>query len=168
MKSRVASVGIAVLAAAVLVAALGHVLGWFSPLPSSPEALFARLCEYQLAGETGRMWDLLTEDARDDNRRGFAAHRKVIQQDPNEKLTSQYNCTREEFLRMSDVQIYCSENRGKERALVGAEIVGRTDDKSSNEAYLDISTPSGVRLTLRARHEDGGWRWVSMRPRMMR
>ena len=32
--------------------------------PNSPEALYARIAELNGAGETGKIWDLLTEDAK--------------------------------------------------------------------------------------------------------
>jgi len=165
MQVRVASVvAVSLVAAGVIVAALAVVFGVGSSLPQTPDELFERFCAYQLAGDTGKIWDLLTDDARQKQIDGFAAHRRLLTHnpDPNETLTrNNYNCTREEFLQMSDVQIFCSENRGRERALVDAKIVDRqTDPKSPDDMWLTIDTPTGVRVTMHIRRVDGGWRWV--------
>jgi hypothetical protein len=165
MKTRVASVvAVSLVAAGVIVAALAVVFGVGSSLPQSPDELFERFCAYQAAGDTGKLWDLLTEDARQKQIDGFEAHRRLLTHnpDPNETLTrNNFNCTREEFLRMSNAQVFANTNRGYERALVDAKIVERqTDPKSPDDMYLMIDTPTGVRVTMHIRHVDGGWRWV--------
>ncbi len=170
MKSGVASgIAVAALGAVVIVAVGVFVFGWGSSLPQSPEALFAKIADYQAAGETGKIWDLLSDEGREEQVRGFEAHRKLIRQDPNEKLTRQYNCSREEFMRMSDVQIYCKENEGREHALDGAKIVERrSDPREPDEVYLSIETPANLGVTMHAKHVAGGWRLVDMRARNLK
>jgi hypothetical protein len=165
MKARVASViAVSVAAACVVVGALAVVFGLGSSLPQTPDELFERFRKYQLAGETGKMWDLLTDEGRRKQIEGFEAHRRLLTRnnDPNETLTrNNYNCTREEFLRMSNVQVFGKTNLGYERALVDAKIVERqTDPKSPDDVYLVIDTPTGVRVTMHVQHVDGGWGWV--------
>jgi hypothetical protein len=173
MQARVASViVVSVVAACVVVGALAVVFGLGSSLPQTPDELFERICKYQLAGETGKIWDLLTDEGRRQQIEGFEAHRRLLTRnnDPNETLTrNNFNCTREEFLRMSNVQVFISENRGRERALVDAKIVERhTDPKSPDDMYLMIDTPTGVRVTMHVKHVDGGWRWVDNSVRQMK
>jgi hypothetical protein len=173
MKARVASViAVSVVAACVVVGALAVVFGVGSSLPQTPDELFERFCKYQLAGESGKIWDLLTDEGRRRQIEGFEAHRRLLTHnpDPNETLTrNNFNCTREEFLRMSNVQIFESENKGRERALVDAKIVDRQKDpKAPDDMYLMIDTPTGVRVTMHVQHVDGGWRWVENWVRQMK
>jgi len=170
MQRRVASaVVVAVLAALAIVAAIG-VAGFGSSLPQSPDELFEKFREYQMAGDNGKLWDLLTEDGRKAQIAGYDAHRHLLRtnDDPNETLTrNNFNCTREQFLRMSDVEIFDSQNKGYERALVDAKIVDRrTDPHSPDDMYLTIDTPTGIGVFMHVRHVSGGWRWVENRLRV--
>jgi hypothetical protein len=173
MQARVASVvAVSVVAACVVVGALAVVFGVGRSLPQSPDEVFERFCQYQLAGETGKIWDLLTDEGRQQQIDGFEAHRHLLthNNDPNEVLTwNNFHVTREEFLRMSNVQIYIAENRGKERAMVDSKIVDRqTDPKSPDDVYLAIDTPTGVRVTMHVKKVDGGWRLVENWVRQMK
>jgi hypothetical protein len=173
MKARVASViGVSVLAVAAIAGALAFAFGLGSSLPRTPDELFERICEYQLAGESGKIWDLLTEDGRARQIEGFEAHRRLLTRnyDPNETLTrNNFNCTREEFLQMSNVQIFASENRYRHRALVDAKITDRhVDPRSPDDMYLTVDTPTGVRVTMHVRKVEGGWRWVENTVRQLK
>ena len=173
MKPRVASVAIVcVVAAAVIAGAIGAVGGFGSPLPQTPDELFERIAAYQLAGESCKIWDLLADEGRKQQIDGFDAHRRLLthNNDPNETLTrNNFNCTREEFLRMSNVQIFSSENRGRERAFVDAKITDRqVDPRSPGDIYLTVDAPTGLRVTMHMRHVDGGWRWVENHARQMK
>src|SRR6185503_2202772 len=132
MQARVASaVAVSAVALVAIVAALAIAFGLGSSLPQSPDALLEKFRAYQMAGEYGKIWDLLTEDGRAEQIKGYDAHRRLLTHspDPNETLTrNNFNCTREEFLRMSNVQIFESQSRGTERALVDAKITDRNVD----------------------------------------
>ena len=50
--------------------------------PGSPEELYARIAEYNAAGETGKIWDLLTEDARQRQIDAYDGFRKALAKNP--------------------------------------------------------------------------------------
>jgi hypothetical protein len=131
--------------------------------PSTPEALFEKVAAYNLAGETGKIWDLMTDDARQKFKDGIEGYRTWLRRnpDPNEKLTRQYKCTRDEFMVLSYPELFRRENLGNERALVDAKIVDRSPDpRKPGEEVLTIPTPGGPRVYMRVRNEQGGWALV--------
>ncbi len=163
MFTRVAS-ALAVASAALLLVALLAVSGCGGK-PSTPEKLFEKIAAYNLAGESGKIWDLLTEDARKREIAAIEGYRDWLRKnpDPNEKITRQYKCTREEFMVLPWVELYRRENLGNERALVDAKIVDRSPDpRKPGEEVLTIPTPGGPRVYMRVRNEGGGWALVEV------
>lgn len=133
--------------------------------PSSPEKLFEKVAAYNLAGETGKIWDLLTDDARQRFIASIDGYRAVLRRnpDPNEKITRQFKCTRAEFMELSYVELFRRENLGNERALLDAKITDRSPDpRKPGEEVLTIPTPGGPRVYMRVRNENGRWGLVEM------
>jgi hypothetical protein len=82
------------------------------------------------------------------------------------KLTEQYRCTVEEFMRLPYVEIYRRENQGRERLLEDAKIVDKQPDpKIPGDVMLTAKNPGGVTFLFRARPLDGGWALVQMQTR---
>lgn len=159
MLNRVASALAFAVALAVALLAAGGCGG----KPSTPEKLFEKIAEYNLAGETGKIWDLMTEDARQRHIAAIDGYREWLRKnpDPNEKITRQFKCTRDEFKRLSYVELLRRENLGNERALVDAKITDRSPDpRKPNEEVLTIPTPGGPRVYMRVRNEGDGWALV--------
>ena len=68
--------------------------------PGSPEELYEKLAELNGRGETGKIWDLLTDDARAREIKVIDDERMFLKRNPdptNLKGLKQFNCTREEF-----------------------------------------------------------------------
>src|SRR5262245_16569488 len=87
--------------------------------PGRAEDLYARLAEYNAAGETGKIWDLLTDDARRQQIKVIDDFRVTVRKNPGaEKLIAQWKCTKEEFLTLPHAELYRRENEGNERAFV--------------------------------------------------
>src|SRR5262245_33515050 len=135
--------------------------------PGSPEALYAKIAEYNAAGETGKIWDLLTDDARQQQRKVIDDFRVTLARNPGtERLVAQWECTKEEFMTLPHEELYRRENLGNERAFVDAKIKGKhADPTHPGDEILEVENPLGTTFYLRMRPVAGGWGLVEISPR---
>ena len=148
---------IAALAAALLVAFV--LTAGCGGRPRTPEALYERIAELNAAGETGKIWDLLTDDARQQQVDNIDKFRETISKNPGvEGLIKQWKCTKEEFYTLSYVELYRRENLGNERAYVDAKITDKhADPRNPGEQILTVVNSLGTTFYMRMRPVDGGW-----------
>jgi hypothetical protein len=135
--------------------------------PGSPEELYERIAELNAAGQTGRIWDLLTDDAREREMKTIDDFRVTLDRNPGvEGLLKQFKCTKEEFKTLSYVEIYRRENLGNERAFVDATIKDKHPDPSKpGEVILTVENALGTTFYMRMREVAGGWGLVQIMPR---
>ncbi len=163
MSSRVRSPATATVLAAAASAILLCVLalaGCGAGRPGTPEALYEEFARLNAAGETGKMWDLLTPDRQRRFRETIDGYRAILARndDPNEKTTAQFNCTREEFKRLPYVELFVRENLGRRRALVDAKIREHHPDvRRPGTEELIVQTPPGTRVHFWMKPMDDGW-----------
>jgi hypothetical protein len=152
-------IGLAVALAAVL--ALTVTCG---SRPGSPEELYARVAELNAAGETGKIWDLLTDDAREREIQAIDAFRETLRKNPGtEKMVRQWNCTKEEFMVLSYVELYRRGNLGNERAFLDAKITDKqTDPRTPGDQILTVVNSLGTTFYVRTRPVSGGWGLVQI------
>ena len=127
--------------------------------PGSPEELYERIAEYNAAGETGKIWDLLTDDARQREIKSIDDFRAMLAKNPGMvKLVDQWKCTKEEFMTLPHSELYRRENLGNERAFVGATIKGKhADPTHPGEEILEVQNALGTTFFMRMRPVAGGW-----------
>jgi hypothetical protein len=151
-------------AALTLAAALALTLGACSRKPQTPEALYEEIARLNAAGDTGRIWDLLTDDAKKREMAAMESYRDWIRRNPDDttdKFFKQFKCTRQEILTKSDVELYCLENKGNERGLVDAKIVDKVPDpRKPGEVVLTVQPPAGPLVSFRMRQVPDGWQLV--------
>ena len=135
--------------------------------PGSPEDLYARIAELNAKGETGKIWDLLTDDAREREMKAIDDLRTLVKKNPGaEKLVHQYKCTKEELYALSYVELYRRENLGNERAFVDAKIKDKhADPNHPGDMILTVENPFGTTFYLRTRPVSGGWGLVQVMTR---
>lgn len=156
-------------ASLVLFLCLGFVLAVVScgGRPGSPEAVFEAVTKANERGETGKIWDLLTEDSRANFRQAIDGYRDVIRRNPNDatdKIFRQYHCERAEILTLPYDELFRRENLGREKLLVGATIKDKaTDPTRPNEEVLSIVAPSG-KFLMRVRRTNDGYGLVQLEP----
>jgi hypothetical protein len=156
---------IAALAAALLVAFL--LTAGCGGRPDTPEALYERIAQLNAAGETGKIWDLLTPDAREQQVKNIEDFRVTLRKNPGvEGLVKQWKCTKDEFLTLSYVELYRRENLGNERAFLDAKITDKhADPRVPGDQILTVENSLGTTFYLRMRPVDGGWGLVQIIPR---
>jgi hypothetical protein len=135
--------------------------------PGSPEELYARIAELNAAGETGKIWDLLTDDARREQMKTIDDFRVTLRKNPGtEKMVRQWKCTKDEFMTLSYVELFRRENLGNERAFVDAKITDRhADPNHPGDEILTVENSLGTTFYLRTRPVSGGWGLVQIIPR---
>lgn len=160
--SRFTGATFALAAALVLLVAAGC-----GSRPGSPEELFARVAELNAAGESGKIWDLLTDDAREKQMKTIDDFRVTLRKNPGtEKLVAQWKCTKEEFMTLDYVELFRRENLGNERAFVDAKIVEKHADTTvPGDQILTVENPLKTTFYLRMRPVKGGWGLVQIIPR---
>lgn len=153
-------------AAALLVALLVVVCAGCGSRPGSPEDLYAKLAALNGAGETGKIWDLLTDDAKAREIKVIDDERVFLRKNPdptNLKGLKQFKCTREEFDTLPYTEIYRRENLGNDRAFIDAKIVERAPDpRAPADVILTVQSPLGTKFYLRTRPVEGGWGLVQI------
>jgi hypothetical protein len=134
--------------------------------PGSPEELYAKVAELNGAGETGKIWDLLTDDAKERWIKVVDDERTFLKRNPdptNLKGLKQFKCTREQFDTLPYTEIYSRENLGNERAFVDAKIVDKAPDpRAPADVILTVQSPLGTKFFLRTRPANGGWGLVEI------
>jgi hypothetical protein len=135
--------------------------------PGSPEELYARVAELNAAGETGKIWDLLTDDAREREIQAIEDFRVTLKKNPGtEKMVRQWNCTKEEFQTLTYVELYRRGNLGNERAFLDAKITDKqTDPRQPGDEILTVVNSLGTTFYVRTRPVPGGWGLVQIIPR---
>jgi len=150
----------------VLVGAVALVCAACGGRPGSPEELYEKLAALNGAGETGKIWDLLTDDARAREIKVIDDERTFLKRNPdptNLKGLKQFKCTREEFDTLPYVEIYRRENLGNERAFIDAKIVQRAPDpRAPADVILTVQSPLGTKFFIRTRPVEGGWGLVQI------
>src|ERR1041385_7351775 len=115
--------------------------------PSTPEALFAEVARLNERGETGKIWDLMTDEARKSFIDSIDGYRDWIRRNPNDptdKLHRQFNAERQEILVLDYKELFHRENLGRERVLVGAKIIDKVPDTTRpDEEVLSIQAVGG-------------------------
>lgn len=156
----VAALATALLVAFVLTAGCGN-------RPGTPEELYERIAQLNAAGETGKIWDLLTEDARQQQVQNIDTFRVTLSKNPGtEGLVKQWKCTKEEFMTLPYVELYRRENLGNERAFLDAKITDKhADPRNPGDQILTVVNSLGTTFYLRMRPVDGGWGLVQIVPR---
>jgi hypothetical protein len=161
MSARSSSAGAAFRLALVLVLAAAC-----GGRPGTPEDLYAKLAELNGKGETGRIWDLLTDDAKERWQKTIDDHRTFLKRNPdptNLKTLKQFKCTREEFDTLPYTEIFRRENLGNERAFVDAKIVEKAPDpRAPADMILTVKSPLGTKFFLRTRPAGDGWGLVEI------
>ena len=152
--------------AALCVALLLVVCAACGGRPSSPEALYAKLAVLNGAGETGKIWDLLTDDAKAREIKVIDDERMFLKKNPdptNLKGLKQFKCTRQEFDTLPYTEIYRRENLGNERAFIDAKILETASDpRAPADVIVTVVSPLGTKFFLRTRPVDGGWGLVQI------
>ena len=135
--------------------------------PGTPEELYERIAQLNAAGETGKIWDLLTPDAREQQVKNIDDFRITLQRNPGTKgLVKQWNCTPEEFQTLSYVELYRRQNLGNERVLLDAKITDKhSDPRTPSDQILTVVNPFKTTFYMRMRPVDGGWGLVSITPK---
>jgi hypothetical protein len=162
MHIRIPSAATVLAAAAVLLGtAVLLVTAGCGGRPGSPEELYEKLAVLNGAGETGKIWDLLTDDAKAREIKVIDDERVFLKRNPdptNLKGLKQFKCTRQEFDTLPYTEIYRRENLGNERALVDAKIVDKAPDPAAPaDIILTVQSPLGSRFFIRTRPVEGGW-----------
>jgi hypothetical protein len=138
--------------------------------PSTPESLFEEVVRLNSRGESGRIWDLLTEDARQSFIQSIDGYRAYIRGNPNDttdKFYKQFHVERREVLTMSYVDLFIRENEGRKRAFEGAQIKEKTPDPTQpDEEILTVEGAAGT-FYMRVRKLPNGYGLVKIdvRPR---
>lgn len=150
-----------------LTLALAAVLGLATTCggrPGTPEELYARIAELNAAGETGKIWDLLTDDAREREMQAIDDFRRTLRKNPGTtKLVRQWNCTPEEFQVLPYVELYRRGNLGNERAFLDAKITDKqSDPRLPEDQILTVVNSLGTTFYLRMRPVSGGWGLVQI------
>ena len=134
--------------------------------PGSPEALYAKIAELNGAGETGKIWDLLTDDAKAREIKVIDDERMFLKKNPdptNLKGLKQFKCTRQEFDTLPYTEIYRRENLGNERAFIDAKILETASDpRAPADVIVTVVSPLGTKFFLRTRPVGGGWGLVQI------
>jgi hypothetical protein len=132
--------------------------------PATPEELYARIAELNAKGETGKIWDLLTDDARQREIQTIDDFRATLSKNPGtEKMVRQWNCTKEEFMTLSYVELYRRGNLGNERAFLDAKITDKqTDPRQPGDEILTVVNSLGTTFYVRTRPVPGGWGLVQI------
>jgi hypothetical protein len=127
--------------------------------PSTPEELFATLADLNEKGETGKMWDLYTDEARNREMAKIDGYREVLRKNPGrDKLWTQFNVEKpEDILTLSYVELYRRENEPYHRALVGWKIIDKQQDpRHPDEVVVTAKVPKN-RVHMRAKQVGSGW-----------
>ena len=163
MRSHVASARAVAALAAWLLCLL--VVAGCGGRPDSPEEVYLEVKRLNSQGRTAAIWDLMTEEARQQFRTEMAAMKDALAHNPDtEKLARQFNVSREEFVRLTPEELFVRENAGRERWLDGAEIVEvREDPRHPEIMIVTVEKQDGTRAEVRTQEVEDGWGLVSFR-----
>lgn len=154
---------VAGLIAVALLVAYGIAFG-LGGRPRSPEELYELVAKLTQESRMGEVWDLQTEDAKQEFRDTISGHRNLMTRNPGLTMTDQYHCSRDEFMTLPFEEIYSRENRGRERVFAGAKIIAKdTDPRFPDEVVLTIEPPAGPLVLMQARKVGRGWGLVRCR-----
>ncbi len=134
----------------------------------SPEALFARIQELNAAGRTEEIWNLCTEQRRENEAQIYESYKEFLRRNPDAKnrkqCIEQYHMTPEELYPLDAKTIFVRENAGRERFLEGAQVlsVEGTPDLP-NGARVRWRTALGAEYSMVAQLVDDGWYLVTLK-----